>query len=161
MIEIQIDPVFASLIPEELIRQTAQTAFKQQELSQNVEMSLVITGDEEIKAYNLQYFDIDAPTDVISFPASENKYTKGQPFDGEINPETGNLYLGDIIISYSRAVNQAESNHNNPEDELCLLVVHGILHLLGYDHAGEDEKAIMWHEQAEILKQAGRPPINP
>jgi probable rRNA maturation factor len=86
---------------------------------------------------------VDAPTDVLSFPASE------------ADPETGTPYLGDILISIPRAKQQAETAGHSLEAEVQLLVVHGTLHLLGHDHAKAGEKARMWKEQAEVMSKLG------
>ncbi len=106
-------------------------------------LSLKITGDEEIQTLNRDYLGKDAPTDVLSFPV---------PFD---DPESGIPYLGDIIISLPTASRQAESGGHAVEEEIKLLLVHGILHLLGYDHATPEEKAAMWALQDKILTQLG------
>ena len=86
---------------------------------------------------------MDAPTDVLSFPASET------------DPESGITYLGDILVSVPRAHQQAIAAGHSLESEVQLLVVHGILHLMGHDHADADEKARMWQAQAEILAGLG------
>jgi probable rRNA maturation factor len=86
---------------------------------------------------------IDAPTDVLSFPS------------GEIDPDSGEQYLGDILISYPRAAAQANSGEQTVQDELQLLVVHGILHLLDYDHLDEIGKQAMWAKQSKILTDIG------
>ncbi len=82
---------------------------------------------------------IEAPTDVLSFP------------DGDIDPDTGEPYLGDILISFPRAEVQAGTSNHSIEQELQLLVVHGVLHLLGYDHAEPESKERMWAAQEEIF----------
>lgn len=107
------------------------------------DLTLVITDDEQIQALNRQFLDTDAPTDVLAFPA------------GEVDPDSGALYLGDVILSYPRLCAQAEAAGHTPQDEAQLLVVHGVLHLLGYDHGEPEEKAAMWAAQAEILRQIG------
>ncbi|HLA08708.1 MAG TPA: rRNA maturation RNase YbeY, partial [Anaerolineales bacterium] len=84
-----------------------------------------------------------APTDVLSFPASET------------DPETGSRYLGDILLSIPRAQEQATAAGHALDSEVQLLVVHGVLHLLGYDHAEAKEKRKMWKAQEEILVQLG------
>jgi probable rRNA maturation factor len=111
--------------------------------NEGADMSLVLTGDAQLHEFNRQYLGIDAPTDVLSFPA------------GEIDPETELIYLGDVIISYQRALAQAAAGGYSVEDELQLLVVHGVLHLLGRDHAEEIEKVNMWAEQSAILTRLG------
>jgi probable rRNA maturation factor len=121
----------------------AQEALTQAEGAKDADLTLVITGDDQIQELNRQFLGIDAPTDVLSFPSEE--------FD----PDSGLRYLGDIILSYPRALAQAAGSEHPVQDELRLLVVHGVLHLLGYDHAEAAEKAEMWALQAEILKQLG------
>jgi probable rRNA maturation factor len=107
------------------------------------DLTILLTDDEEVASLNKKYLDKASPTDVLSFPA------------GEIDPENGRLYLGDVIISLPRALEQAASQGHEPEAEVQLLVVHGILHLLGFDHVDPLEKARMWRLQAEILTDLG------
>jgi probable rRNA maturation factor len=111
--------------------------------SSESELSILLTDDARLQALNQKYLGIDAPTDVLSFPASET------------DPETGAPYLGDILISVPRAQAQAEAAGHPLEAEVQLLVVHGVLHLLGHDHADANEKARMWKAQAEILERLG------
>jgi probable rRNA maturation factor len=108
------------------------------------EVTLVLTVDQSIQELNRDFLGEDRPTDVLSFSAQEEV----GPFVSA--PETGG-YLGDVIISYPRAVQQASEHSHSVEQELDLLVVHGLLHLLGYDHATEEEKALMWSHQESIL----------
>lgn len=110
---------------------------------EEVDLTLVLTNDKEIHGLNLQYRNVDAPTDVLSFPLNE------------LDADSGNLYLGDVIISLDRATAQAQAKGHFLADELCFLVVHGVLHLLGYDHADETEMATMWSAQSEILGGLG------
>ena len=88
---------------------------------------------------------IDAPTDVLSFPSDE------------IDPDTGFRYIGDIIISYPRAAEQANASGHAVTAELELLIVHAVLHLLGYDHADPVGKDKMWSSQASILTKLATP----
>jgi probable rRNA maturation factor len=114
-------------------------------------LSLVLSDDAQLQALNRQFLGIDAPTDVLSFPSGES----------EPDPDSGERYLGDVLISYPRARAQAEAGRHPVEEELRLLVVHGVLHLLGYDHTGQADKAEMWAHQAAILARLGsilRPP---
>jgi probable rRNA maturation factor len=105
-----------------------------------------LTGDSQIQALDRDFLKKDVPTDVLSFPSSET------------DPETGRLYLGDIIISVPQAEAQSVAAGHSLEAELSLLVVHGILHLLGHDHAGVRDKARMWAAQSEVLTILGIPP---
>lgn len=108
-------------------------------------LTLVITDDAKVQDLNRDFLGIDEPTDVLSFPSGES----------EPDPDTGEVYLGDVIISYPRAQAQAEAGGHPIQQELQLLVVHGVLHLLGYDHASEEEKAEMWAAQEAILNRLG------
>lgn len=109
----------------------------------NADMTIVLTDDRQLHELNLEYLGVDAPTDVLSFPASES------------DPETGQLYLGDILISIPRATQQAQAAGHPLEAEVQLLVVHGTLHLLGHDHAEAEEKIKMWNAQAEVMTRLG------
>ena len=101
--------------------------------------SVLVTDDETIQGYNNAYRGIDKSTDVLSFESHE------------IDPETDQLILGDILISYPTIAKQAEKGGHAVEKELELMCVHGALHLMGYDHLEEEEKAEMWAMQTEIL----------
>ena len=102
-----------------------------------------MTSDARLHELNLNYLGVDAPTDVLSFPATET------------DPETGAHYIGDILISIPRAQAQASAAGHPLESEVQLLVVHGVLHVLGHDHAEPEEKGRMWKAQAEILESLG------
>jgi probable rRNA maturation factor len=131
----------APTISTRSIKQAAQTALKCQ--SAKGDLTIVLADDARLKKLNQDYLGIDATTDVLSFPASE------------ADPETGATYLGDVLISIPRADEQAQLAGHSLESEIQLLVVHGVLHLLGYDHAGLEEKARMWKAQAEVLEGLG------
>ena len=113
----------------------------------DADLTLVLTGDAEIQALNRDFLGKDAPTDVLSFSAGE-----------EADPETGRGYLGDVVISLPRAVEQAAAGGHAVEAEVQLLVVHGVLHLLGHDHAETEQKARMWAAQTEVLEHLGISP---
>lgn len=127
----------------ELLEQAALVALKHQAAPEDAELTIVLTDDDQLQALNRDYLETDSPTDVLSFPS------------GETDPETGSPYLGDILLSMPRAASQAENAGHNLEAEAQLLVVHGILHLMGHDHAEAEEKERMWQAQAEILTQLG------
>lgn len=141
MIHIEINsPLPAGLAPE-LLERAARAVLAHQ--SADGDLTIVLTDDAQLRELNRDYLGIDAPTDVLSFPASET------------DPETGHRYLGDILISVPRAGEQARAAGHALEAEVQLLVVHGALHLLGHDHAGADEKARMWQAQTEVLEGLG------
>ena len=127
------------------VEAAAETALRYEKQTPATGLTIVLSDDDEIRSLNRQFLGNDAPTDVLSFPA------------GETDPENGSLYLGDIIISVPRAMEQAELGNHAVSAELQLLVVHGVLHLLGYDHAEEREKQHMWQVQADILASLGSP----
>ena len=127
----------------DLLERAARTALDYQSTDPDADLSIVLTDDEKLRELSRDYLGIDAPTDVLSFPASES------------DPETGARYLGDILVSIPRAAEQAKAAGHDLQDEVQLLVVHGVLHLLGHDHAGVEEKASMWAAQAEILERIG------
>ena len=131
--------------PSALIERAVQAALKHHASreSLDVNLSVVLTDNRRLQKLNRDYLGIDAPTDVLSFPASES------------DPETGARYIGDILISVPYAAKGAKQAGNSLEAELQLLVVHGVLHLLGHDHAKPKEKAKMWKAQREILETLG------
>ena len=139
MINIESETKF----PNELLERAARAALENQSASLDSDLTIVLTDDAKIQELNRDYLGIDAPTDVLSFPASET------------DPETGAPYIGDILISLPYAARSAEKAGHPLEAEVQLLVVHGILHLLGHDHAKVREKAKMWKAQAEILESLG------
>ena len=126
-----------------LFERAAQATLKHQKESPDMDLSIVLADDARLHELNRDYLGVDAPTDVLSFPASET------------DPETGSRYIGDIIISVPYAAKGAAKAGHPLESELQLLVVHGVLHLLGHDHAKPREKARMWKAQAEILETLG------
>ena len=129
--------------PQNLLEGAANAALAHESESLDSELSIVLTDDARLQQLNRDYLGIDAPTDVLSFPASET------------DPETGARYIGDILISMPRAQSQAATAGHPLESEVQLLVVHGVLHLLGHDHAEPEEKTRMWAAQAEILETLG------
>lgn len=130
-----------------LLRRAAEATLRHQGVPTNVALTLYLSDDPHIQQLNRTYLGIDAPTDVLSFPADE--------FD----PQEGRHYLGDVILSLSRAQEQAQRAGHPLEAEVQLLVVHGVLHLLGHDHAEAEEKARMWQAQQEILNTLGWPKL--
>ncbi len=152
-IEVQIAPGLADAAPADLasperLRAAVEAVLRHE--GRQGELTLVVTDDEGIQALNRDFLGVDAPTDVLSFSAQEDD----GPF--VLAPE-GRGYLGDVIVSYPRAVEQAQEQEHSAEQELALLVVHGVLHLLGYDHASEEEKAVMWARQEAVLSSLNLP----
>jgi probable rRNA maturation factor len=141
-VDVQVAPAFAGATSEDRLRLVAEAVLRHE--GSRGQVTVVVTDDVGIQELNRDFLGTDAPTDVLSFGAQE----AAGPF--VVAPEAGN-YLGDVIVSYPRAVAQAAEQDHPAGQELDLLVVHGLLHLLGYDHATEAEQAVMWARQAEIL----------
>jgi probable rRNA maturation factor len=131
------------------LRQAANAALTQQQVAPNAALSIVITSDEAVQQLNQQHRGIDAPTDVLSFPAQPLPTALAAFTDTDTN------YLGDLLLAYPYATAQARREGHDPHDSFALLVVHGVLHLLGYDHNTPAHKADMWAQQAAILRELG------
>lgn len=127
------------------LQRASTTAFKLLGFETQPQITLQLTDDQTIQEFNLQYRDVDEVTDVLSF---ENAFT---------DPETGETYLGDILISYETAKRQADTRGLELMDELEMLLVHGILHLAGMDHASFSEWQEMSALQDEILAELTNP----
>ncbi|MDX1436983.1 MAG: rRNA maturation RNase YbeY [Anaerolineales bacterium] len=142
---IQINYPPAEDLDPDLLLSAAEAVYEAVGGVEETELAITIIGEFEIHELNLNYRNIDAPTDVLAFP------------DGEINPETGKSYLGDVVIAYPIAVVQAEEEGHRVADELQLLVIHGILHLLGYEHDNDQGGEGMWLVQRKALDRLGSP----
>ena len=123
---------------------------------EDAEFCIAFTDDEGIRKLNKEYRDIDRPTDVLSFPANMllkpiSEYTDDEILELEKNPQTGAVSLGDIAISLDTASRQAEEYSNTLEEEIAFLAVHGILHLMGYDHMEEADEMKMRQRQRQAL----------
>lgn len=146
-IDFQNDLGFTPIDNERLML-AAVAVLDAHETPHDVGMSIVITDDDAVRKMNLQYRGIDAPTDVLSFPAE-------MPDLGEDTFSTAGAYLGDLVIAYPYAKKQAENAGHDLTDSLVLLIIHGTLHLLGYDHDTPDNKAEMWSSQELALLALG------
>lgn len=111
--------------------------------AQSGEITVIVCDDEFIHLYNKDYRGVDKATDVLSFPSDE------------IDPESNERYLGDILISLDHAQSQSDEAKHPLLEEIAMLAVHGTLHLLGYDHSTAEEKAEMWGLQKENLSKMG------
>ncbi|MGM0401745.1 MAG: rRNA maturation RNase YbeY [Chloroflexota bacterium] len=141
-VEVRIRPAFVDDVSARWLREMVEGVLRAEKQPEEAEVTLLVTGDEEIRDLNREYRDTDRATDVLAFGGSA-----GEPF---VTPEGFPLYLGDVVVSYPRAVAQAEAVGHAVKEELALLVVHGCLHLLGYDHAEEEGRREMWERQEQI-----------
>lgn len=122
---------------------------------QNFEVQIILADNDFIHQLNRDYRQVDAPTDVISFPANDLEKPLAEALQEGLQPEMSEygdaIFLGEIYISVDRAQEQAEEYGNTLEEELCFLTVHGMLHLMGYDHIEAADEQIMRAKQREIL----------
>lgn len=124
--------------------------------SRHIEMSLSIVDEDEIRRLNRQFRDNDSVTDVLSFPTLDlaKKQLDHRDFPADaINERTGKLNVGDVIICFDRAKEQAKNYGHSLKREICFLALHGLLHLLGYDHVEESDEKEMNALQEEILSK--------
>ncbi len=147
-ISIQTDEPFAGDIDRALITEAATKALALDTEHDSFELGIVITDDETIHNINREYRGIDEPTDVISFALLEGD-------EDFVMPPDNTLHLGEVVISYPRAVEQARLQNHPVQRELAWLVVHGVLHLLGYDHETDEERVVMQTIEGEILDRIG------
>ena len=127
-----------------LVRRAVKATLVYEGIAQDAEVSFTCCKNEDIRILNRDYRQKDAPTDVLSFPLYEDRE--------EINAEQDILTLGDIVVSYERAKEQAESFGHSAEREVVFLTIHSVLHLLGYDHErSKEEDELMCQKQKHIL----------
>lgn len=142
-----------------LAEQVAEAALDYLGCPYEAEVNLLLTGNEEIRELNRDFRDMDRATDVLSFPMTDYAVPGDFSFLEEredcFNPETGELSLGDIVISKEKVLSQAEEFGHSPKREFAFLITHSVLHLTGYDHMEEDERLLMEGIQREILEEMG------
>ncbi len=122
----------------ELINKAVEACLFEEKMSSNVEVSLSLVNNEEIKELNKKYRGKDYSTDVLSFPLNE-----------EIEEL---IILGDIIVSIQKVIQQSKEYNHSFERELIYLIIHGMFHLLGYDHLDEEDKKIMRDKEKKVVK---------
>ncbi len=148
MISFEINQQIGKKIPPEFFRRILKEIVNILDLKSSGKISIAIIDFKTIKNLNLLYRGKNRPTDVLSFSEIEGKrLLKTAPADKN--------YLGEVIICYPQAVKQAKANKKSLESELGLLFVHGVLHILGFDHNNPKAKEKMWRNQEKILKKSG------
>lgn len=139
-------------LPEGLrtnIRKCCEEALSAEQIEVDSEVSVTVVDNAEIKKLNREHRDKDKVTDVLSFPM-------GADGEYDINPDTGRIMLGDIVISASKAEDQAKEYGHSLMRELCFLTTHSMFHLLGYDHeVSVEEEKIMFDKQNMVLEKLG------
>jgi len=129
-----------------LVALSARAALDDQGVSRG-HLAIVLADRERMRGLNREHAGQDSPTDVLSFA------------DGSLDPQSGQPYLGDVVICLPVALEQAASAGHSQESELALLAVHGVLHLLGHDHGQAAARAKMWEAQQRILNGLGLAPL--
>ncbi len=123
------------------------------------EVNLLLTDDRGIRQFNKDMRGIDEPTDVLSFPnldfEKEGEYILPESESDYIDPETGLVILGDIVINLDRVISQAREYGHSRLREYAFLIAHSMLHLSGYDHMSDDEAALMESRQEAVLNKLG------
>lgn len=156
-VENEVDAKFPFSI-EKTIEQVIITALDCENCPYETEVNILITDKEGIRTYNKEYRDIDKETDVLSFPGVDYEtpadFTLAEnDVHRYFNPESGELLLGDIILCQDRIYSQADEFGHSVLREFSFLIVHSILHLLGYDHMDETEEKIMRTHQDKIMEK--------
>lgn len=142
---------------KELAEKVIEAALDYVECPYEAEVNLLLTMNDEIQEMNRNFREIDRATDVLSFPMID--YNEAGNFDfledimDAFHPETGELMLGDIVISKEKVISQAEEYGHSIEREYAFLIAHSMLHLFGYDHMEDEERIEMEQKQKEILEQ--------
>jgi probable rRNA maturation factor len=149
-IGILLDEGFEDCLDAGWLEGIARAVLTAQGAGEDAEMGLVITSQERVHELNKTYRGQDRPTDVLAFALRlESDAETDLPFTA---PPDGVKHLGEVVISYPQAVRQAEEHQHPIKKEVAILVIHGVLHLLGYDHVKPGEAAAMSAREAEILK---------
>lgn len=142
---------------EALAKKVIDAVTDYEECPYEIEVNLLLTMNDEIQEMNNEFREIDRATDVLSFPMVDYDLAGEFGFLEEsieyFNPETGELILGDIVISKEKVIAQAEEYGHSVEREFAFLIAHSMLHLFGYDHMEEEERIVMETKQKEILEQ--------
>lgn len=150
-IGVHVDEPWWKAVDEDAVRGLALRVLTSEGVAAPAEVGVVITDDETVRDLNRRYLDRDEPTDVLSFPLMET----GEPFVG---PPDGIAHLGEVIVSYPTAERRAREQGHGIEQEIAHLVVHGLLHLLGYDHEEPEEERRMRSLEDRLLAATGHTP---
>ena len=144
---------------ESIIEKVVLEAVEYEKCPYECEVNVVLTDNAEIHQVNKEFREIDRPTDVLSFPMVQyevpSDFSNVEEMEDCFNPETGELLLGDILISVEKVKEQASTYGHSEERELGFLVAHSMLHLFGYDHMEDEERSLMEMRQSEILSNIG------
>ena len=150
-ISVLIDVGFEECLEVSWLQSVVKHVLVAQGTGSGVELSLVIAGQERVQQLNRSYRGKDEPTDVLAFSMLPDEETSGAESPPFVTPPDGVLHLGEVIISYPQALIQAEEHHHSPKREVAILIIHGVLHLLGYEHDKPELERQMRAREVEIL----------
>ncbi|MDQ6694571.1 MAG: rRNA maturation RNase YbeY [Chloroflexota bacterium] len=145
LVTVQMEEEYEKVLDADALHRLAIKVLTEEGAVGPLEVGIVVTTDEEVQHLNREYLGHDYRTDVLSFGMVDE-----QEF---VTPEERPSYLGDVVISYERATEQAPEYGHNTDKEVATLLIHGLLHLLGYDDHEENERTKMHARQTELLKQ--------
>lgn len=145
---------------EEIVKLVAEEVMDMEQCPYEAQVNVLLTDNQGIREYNREYRQIDRETDVLSFPNVDFEEPGLFEIDEDMeadyfDPDTGELILGDIIISVDKVMAQAESYGHSQKREFAFLVAHSMLHLSGYDHMEQEEAAVMEAKQEQVLSKLG------
>ena len=145
---------------EKTAEEVIEKAIELEKFPLEAELNLLLVDNEAIREINRTYREIDRATDVLSFPMIDYEtpgdFSKVEGEMGEnLNPDTGEVLLGDIIMSVPKVLEQEQEYGHSPKREFAFLITHSMLHLFGYDHMEPEEAAIMENKQKKILDSLG------
>ena len=155
-VSIRIEAPFRGRLDSRALRRLAVRVLRAEGVAPPAEVGLVVTDDETLRDLNRRYLSLDEPTDVLSFGQEPFDELRARPFDRVraepfVTPPDGVRRLGEVILSYPTAERQAQEAGHSVQEEAAHLVVHGLLHLLGYDHEDPDDERRMRAREEELL----------
>ena len=148
-IAIHVEGEFRKLVNSSWVKKIARQVLNTEGVTPPYEVSLVFTDPETVRQLNRDYRGVDKPTDVLAFHMLQQKKADSS----FALPPDGIMRLGEVVISYPQAAEQAREQGHSPERELALLIIHGILHLLNYDHEDPEEESEMREKEIELLER--------
>jgi len=152
-INVLVEKGFEGCLEVSWLKDLTKQVLIAQDAGTDIEMGLVIAGQKRIQQLNKTYLGRDEPTDVLAFAMLPARGESGADFSPFATPPDGVLHLGEVIISYPQAVKQAEEHQHSIKKELAILVIHGVLHLLGYEHDKPELERLMSAKETEILNR--------
>ena len=157
-IDVQIFPAFQETISVRHLRQLVEQALEAGHTHQKISLSLVLADDATVRRLNRDYRGLDETTDVLAFAFNHPGHYEGDDMppafsnsDPFVTTQQGEDSLGEVVVSYPQCIRQAEDQGHPVAEELALLVTHGVLHLLGYDHLSPEEERVMKEREAAAL----------